>query len=258
MFHFRKKDKSEEEREAKERRKREKRERKHRIKEQQMAQQQLTPEDLRRLDEVRRSLRGGSTDSSGASSSGGGAVAAGSDVYDASNLENRPGGGRPHLARPSALPPPPPSRGILKGKNSNSGAKASASASAPSSSGAGAPAAPSASPKTASAASPSSADDYDAILLKNTQANEAILYENVVTKRRSVVSTTTTMSSSSSSTFSSKLSPVEGSQQDREVSHEMVATVQRVRAHKDHVSPVSPPKRNTKQVNIEMHCVISF
>ncbi len=235
MFHFMKKERSERDKEDKERRKREKRERKQLLKEQQLfqQQQQLTAEDLRRLDEVRRSLRGDGDDGTGGGGGQGGGLGHQSgDGFDASNLENLPSSSScesapppprpPHLSRPSTLPPPPPSRGILKGKSSNSKASAASAA---------------------SAATAASDADAAALLLKNTQANEAILYENLAREKRRQGEKQRSPNKKEPSL--PRLSP--GDSQDREVSYESVPATFRVRAHRDHVSPVSPPKRNQKQ-----------
>ena len=141
---------------------------------------------------------------------------AAADAADRPAVPPRPG----QLSRPSALPPPPPpSRGILKAK----------------------------APLTSTSSDP----DDAALLLKNTQANEAILYDNVAREKRRL----SAASVSSTSPTKPRISP--GESQDREMSYESVPATFRVRAHRDHVSPVSPPKR--KQVHkIKSHVYYSL
>jgi len=223
MFsHFMKKEKTEEEKEDKERRKKEKRERKRLQREQQLALQE-------------------------SQQAGGGALTKDdlsrldevrrSLKAAAANAEQQqPAPHRP-LSRPTALPPAPPprapSRGILKAKNSGGSSSSAASSSQP-------------------------VDVDDAVLLlKNTQANEAILYENVRRYEETISSETTTTrivkeqrraSASSSSGSPSKrsggsstLSP--GESQDREVAYEVASSAVRVRPRGDHVSPVLSERR---------------
>ena len=154
----------------------------------------------------------------------------------------------PPLPRPGQLPPPPPprpppSRGILKGRNYDKQRGGDATSS---------------SAVNASTASQDSLDDAS-LLLKNTMANEAILYENMSSsksRRRSSASSPTKKKSSSpekrrspEETFSPPLSPptpVENSQADREVTYVSVPSAYRVRARGDHVSPVTPPEEKEK------------
>lgn len=189
MFTFMKnKDKGEKEKEEKEKRKREKRERKEKLR--QMDTSKLSPEELQRLEEVKRHIR------RTAAAEGTSTVPGTSD-----NLENDSSASNStwslastgSIKRPTTLPPRPPSRGILKGQNYNAEAAAAV------------------------------ADDED-VLLKNTKANE-FLYENL---------------SPRSPTKRDYISP--GESADREVVYDLVPATTRVRAHKDHVSPVSPKK----------------
>ena len=110
-------------------------------------------------------------------------------------------------SRPTSLPPPrPPSRGILKSK--------SASQKLP--------------PKTTNLDDPMT-------LLENTRANTEYHYENL---RKSPVKSP---AKSPVGGDGDTLSPVDASA-DRDVDYVNVAPVLRVRAHADHVSPVSPVK----------------
>ena len=170
MFNFRKKSSSSAEEKEK------KKEQKKQEKKQQS--KNLNPDELKRLEEVRRSFK-------------------------------------KDLERPQSLPPPPPPRprGILKGKNFK-------------------PPSPSA----------FKLDDAD-VLLKNTAANEAILYENIMKQKAAAAAAATAtasgMSYGGSNTSSSKSSPSKEFNADREVSYESVVAVVKVKNKGDHLSPSS-------------------
>jgi hypothetical protein len=206
MFNFRKKsEKSEKEKEEKERRKREKRERKERLKG--MDTSTLSTEEMARLDEMRKTLKGIEkakkaehiTQEDNAENTNYDSGASGSSETTWS-MSSGAGGS---LTRAGlGAPPRPPSRGILKGHNYNVARSVS-----------------------------SELDDAN-ILLKNTQANEMLLYENLLRAGKSPKSPL-------SPAKESLISPGESADRDLAFEH-IVAT--KVRAHKDHVSPVSPTK----------------
>ena len=229
MFTFMKKDKqlSEQEKEEKEKRKREKREKKERHKsasrDDLSTSSKLSRDELLRLDQLRISLKK-SASYMGASLTGGGSdkekLPSGiiADYRDSflGNVENEAASGRKSSSRPTSLqgPPRPPSRGILKGKNSNSQDSVASTA---------------ATGRKTSASLYENLDD-ESLLLKNTQANE-FLYENL----RAAAAAAAEKSPHKT------MSP--GESADREVAYEEVPGTVRVRAHADHVSPVSPPQK---------------
>ena len=202
MFNFRKKtsEKSEREKDEKERRKKEKKERKERLKA--MDTSTLSPEEMARLEEMRKAMKDierakresqNPTDNADNDTGSSGSSRTWS-VSSATGSLSRTGLGAP--------PPLPPSKGILKGKDYN-------------------------------VARTVSADPDDAsVLLKNTQANENLFYENVKGGK--------SPKSPLSPERASLISP--GESADRELGIEHVAATTKVRAYKDHVSPVSPTK----------------
>ena len=205
MFNFRKKtsEKSEREKEEKERRKKEKKERKERLKA--MDTSTLSPEEMARLEEMRKAMKDierakresqnqNPTDHADNDSGSSGSSRTWS-VSSATGSLSRTGLGMPP-------PLPPASKGILKGKDYNVARTVSAD------------------PDDASA------------LLKNTQANENLFYENVKGGK--------SPKSPLSPGRASLISP--GESADRELGIEHVAATTKVKAYKDHVSPVSPTK----------------
>ena len=208
MFNFRKKtsEKSEREKEEKERRKKEKKERKERLKA--MDTSTLSPEEMARLEEMRRAMKDierakreshshsqNQTDNANDNDSGSSGSSRTWSVSSATGSLSRTGLGAPP-------PLPPANKGILKGKDYNVARTVSAD------------------PDDASA------------LLKNTQANENLFYENVKGGK--------SPKSPLSPGRASLISP--GESADRELGVEHVAATTKVRAYKDHVSPVSPTK----------------
>ena len=219
MFPFRKKtEKTEREKEEKERRKKEKRERKERLKG--MDTSVLSADEMSRLEEMRKTFKGiekakQQQQQQQMHQRGGGG---GEDNVENTNYDSGASGGSAETSSGSTrtwstgsgsltrsslgAPPRPPSRGILKGQNYNVGRSVS-----------------------------SELDDAS-VLLKNTQANEMLLYENVKGGK--------SPKSPLSPAKESLISP--GESADRELAVEHVAATTKVRAHKDHVSPVSPAK----------------